>query len=178
MAKFWLGGLVALFMVAVAATLLLESGRAVNVAATAPPDWLDELLPKILHAALERETKGLEVTIPTDAAAVERGFIHYKENCLPCHGGPGIPRTEFAEGLNPSAPELDTPDIAKDEDAELFWITKNGIRMTGMPAFGGNHTDDEIRDILAFVRKLPALDASYKERLKAKAAEDAPHHHH
>src|SRR5688572_8629352 len=111
MAKFWLGGLVALFLVAVVATVLLSSGRGVNVAATAPPDWLDRLAPKVLHAAVERQTKGLTVTVPTDAAAVERGLPHYRENCLPCHGGPGLKRAEFAQGLNPAPPDLDAPGL-------------------------------------------------------------------
>jgi mono/diheme cytochrome c family protein len=181
MAKFWLGGLVSLFLVAVVATVLLSSGRAINVAATAPPDWVDRLAPQVLEAAVKRESKALQVTIPTDPAAMERGFSHYRENCLPCHGAPGGKRTEFAQGLNPQPPELDSPAVKAASDAELFWITKNGIRMTGMPAFGVNHSDDEIRDILAFVRKLPSLDASYKERLKPSVEEDHHHaggHHH
>jgi mono/diheme cytochrome c family protein len=176
MAKFWLGGFVALFLVAVVATVLLSSGRGVNLAATAPPDFIDRLAPRVLDAAIARETKGLTVTLPTDPAAIERGLAHYKENCLPCHGGPGIKRAELAQGLNPAPPELDQPMEADIPDAKLFWIVKNGIRMTGMPAFGVNHSDDEIRDILAAVRKLPDLDAAAKERLKP-AVEDHHHEH-
>jgi mono/diheme cytochrome c family protein len=175
MAKFWLGGLVSLLLVAVVATVLLSSGRGINVAATAPPDFIDRIAPRALEAAVQREAKSVTVTIPTDAAAVERGLSHYKENCLPCHGGRGAKRAEFAKGLNPAPPDLDQPMQADMPDAEMFWIVKNGIRMTAMPAFSVNHSDDEIRDILAFVRKLPDLDAASKEKLKAAAEED--HHH-
>jgi mono/diheme cytochrome c family protein len=176
MAKFWLGGLVSLFIVAVVASVLLSSGRALNVAATAPPDWVDRLGPQVMDAAVKRESRTLQVMIPTEAAAVERGFGHYVENCRPCHGGPGAPRAEFARGLNPSPPDLDSPAFKDVPDAELFWITKNGLRMTGMPAFGVSHTDEEIRDILAFVRKLPNLDESYKQRLKPVVEDEHRHH--
>jgi mono/diheme cytochrome c family protein len=176
MGKFWLGGIASLLLVALVATALLSSGRGVNVAATAPPDFLDRLAPRVLAAAVQRQVKTTTVTLPTDPAAVERGLGHYKENCLPCHGAPGVKPAELAQGMNPSPPELDQPMVTSVSDAELFWVVKNGIRMTGMPAFGVNHSDDELRDIVAFVRKLPALDAATKERLKP-AVEDHHHEH-
>jgi mono/diheme cytochrome c family protein len=60
-------------------------------------------------------------------------------------------------------------------DAELFWVIKNGIRMTGMPAFGVNHKDEEIRHIVAFVRHVPQLTDAERQALKTGAGEE--HHH-
>jgi mono/diheme cytochrome c family protein len=110
-----------------------------------------------------------------DPAAIAAGMDHYRENCLMCHGAPGVPITEIAKGLNPPAPSLgreesDTP------DGELFWVTKHGIRFTSMPAFGLTHTDEEIWKIVAFLRHLPELTAEEKDFLREATEEDEHHH--
>jgi mono/diheme cytochrome c family protein len=174
MAKLLLGAFLAIVLAVLIGFGVIASGRFFNVAASAPADFVDRLAPWAFEKALHRQTAGLQIQLPTDRAAIERGLVHYKENCLPCHSAPGLSPSEFAQGLNPSPPELYTPMAQEESDAELFWITKNGIRMTGMPAFGGNHTDDEIKDILAFVRYLPTIDDKDTERLRPAAAE---HHH-
>jgi hypothetical protein len=60
-------------------------------------------------------------------------------------------------------------------DGELFWIVKHGIRMTGMPAFGENHSDDEIAQIVAFVRHAPQVTETERQALAQ--ALPAEHHH-
>jgi mono/diheme cytochrome c family protein len=174
MGKFFLGALVSLVLVAGGGFYFLWSGR-FPAAATAPADIADRVAPWVLDRVLDRQTAGLSVTLPKDRAALDRGLSHYKENCLPCHAAPGIEKAELAQGLNPSPPELYSPMSQDLSDARLFWITKNGIRMTGMPAFGVNHTDDEIRDIVAFVRRLPDIDEQETAKLKPSEPE---HHHH
>lgn len=146
-----------------------------NVAASAPADWIDGWAPWVLSRSLAKRTASVQVQVPTDAEAVARGLGHYKENCLPCHGAPGVKEAEFSQGMNPMVPGIDSPVVQGASDAQLFWIVKNGIRMSGMPAFGGNHTDSEIADILAFVRHVPKLEPSEKERLGTGTEE---HHHH
>ena len=56
--------------------------------------------------------------------------------------------------MYPRAPELDSDEVQRWTDAELFWIIKNGLRMTGMPAFAHIHSDDEIADLARYVRSL------------------------
>lgn len=74
---------------------------------------------------------------------------------FPCHGAPGRSSEGFASGLNPSPPYLPTGEVQKElTHPELFWVVKNGIKMTGMPAFGGHHDDRALWAIAAFVRKL------------------------
>jgi mono/diheme cytochrome c family protein len=55
-------------------------------------------------------------------------------------------------------------------------VNKNGLRATGMPAFGDNHTDDEIAAITAFVRRTPHLTPEERKELAAAAPPEAPHH--
>ena len=68
--------------------------------------------------------------------------------------------SKFSKGLNPPAPELRKGEVQKEyTDAELYWIIKNGIRMTGMPAFGPTHKENELWVIVAFTRRLPEMQA-------------------
>ncbi|PSC03069.1 cytochrome C class I protein [Alsobacter soli] len=90
--------------------------------------------------------------------------------CPTCHGAPGVEWAKFSEGLNPSPPDL--KDVAKDlEPQQIFWVVKNGIRMTGMPSFAGaGAPDDEIWSIAAFVKKLPEVkEEDYKSWTTAAA---------
>ena len=99
--------------------------------------------------------------MPTDAAAVQAGARAFREHgCINCHGAPGVKWAKFSEGLNPSPPDL--KDVAKDtEPKELFWVIKNGIKMTGMPSFGAaGVSDKDIWTIVAFINKLPTVTAA------------------
>jgi len=84
------------------------------------------------------------------------GFGHYNEMCLDCHGGPGIDREEFAEGMYPLPPTLVGIDSVW-TPAQLFWIVQNGYKFTGMPAFGSTHTDEQIWKIVAFTEHLSRM---------------------
>jgi mono/diheme cytochrome c family protein len=83
--------------------------------------------------------------------------------CEVCHGAPGINQSELSSGLNPLAPELSHA-VEDWSDEELFWITKYGIKMSGMPAWGNTHSDNEIWSIIAFVKQMPEMsDEEYKD---------------
>ena len=64
--------------------------------------------------------------------------------------------------------------IQKRSDGELFWILQNGIRMTGMPAFGPTHKDEELWKMVAFLRHLPELSDEEQKALRPGGQED--HH--
>lgn len=167
--KFFAGVVTTLLVIGAVAGFILATGR-FNVAATAPPDFMDKLAPWALKKAIDRRAREIGDPIARDPGAVARGLSEYREHCLPCHGAPGVDAAEFQEGMNPSAPGIDAPVIQDLSDAELFWVIKNGIRMTGMPAFGVNEKDDEIRDIVAFVRHVPQLTDAERQALKAPPA--------
>ena len=99
-----------------------------------------------------------------DSDLVKMGFVHYREMCVGCHGGPGIERSEIGQGLYPKAPSLAR--VANDwTPQQLFWITKNGLKMTGMPAFGPTHSDEMIWAIVAFTKKLPTITKEQYQKL-------------
>jgi mono/diheme cytochrome c family protein len=72
-------------------------------------------------------------------------------------------RTEISRGLYPRAPELRRG--SRSTPAEDFWVVKNGIKMTGMPAWGVTHDDEILWDVVAFLRKLPELTADQYQAL-------------
>ncbi len=79
--------------------------------------------------------------------------------------------------MNPQPPLLS--DASKQgRDNELFWIIKNGVRMTGMPAFGLTHRDEEIWAIVGFVRQLSHISAEQYEQLREKFPSSLEEHHY
>jgi mono/diheme cytochrome c family protein len=121
-----------------------------------------------------------DIAVPdlSDSSLIKEGFEHYNEMCVSCHGAPGNEETELTKTLNPPAPYL--VEVAKEIDPkELFWITKNGIRMTGMPAWGKTHSDEKIWAIVAFMKTLPSLTIEdYKKMGSGSEDTEEDENHH
>jgi mono/diheme cytochrome c family protein len=173
--KFFAGVVVTVLVVLAIGGFIFATGR-FNVAANAPPDLTEKLAPWVLDKALERRAREVTDPIAKDPGAVARGLSDYREDCLICHGAPGVDAAEFQEGMNPTPPGIDAAVVQNLSDAKLFWVIKNGIRMSGMPAFGLNAKDDEIRDIVAFVRHVPQLTDAERHALKSGAGPDKGDH--
>lgn len=126
----------------------------------------------ILNTTRQRsiESRLKDVTAPNleDKTMIDKGLSHYKEMCEDCHGAPGKQASELSKGLNPPAPDL-VRWGSRISPEEIFWVTKNGIRMTGMPAWGKTHSDKKIWAIVAAVRK---LDQISKEKYNSISEED------
>ncbi len=114
------------------------------------------------ESSIERRARDVQAPNLEGAARLENGFRGYREMCAICHGTPGGKPSPLAKGLNPEPPDL-SEEAEHMSAAELFWVTKNGIRMTGMPAWGPSHNDEELWDIVAFVKALPEISpAEYR----------------
>ena len=93
-----------------------------------------------------------------DPARIGRGAAVYRDHCLQCHGGPGVPQADFGKAMQPvPGPLVDAP--MRWKARELYWITRNGIKMSGMPAWEFHLEDDDIWSVVAFMQRLPALSA-------------------
>ena len=71
-----------------------------------------------------------------------------------CHGEDGVTPTQVGLSLYPPTPSLGAPEIQRYTDAELFWVVKNGIRLTGMPGFGRFYSDQQIWHLVRYIRTL------------------------
>ena len=142
-----------------------------NVAASQEHSALTEwTLETISERSVKRRAGDLPGPLPTDSASLQHGFEHYRAMCEVCHGAPGVDRNEIGEGLNPRPPRL-VRAAAGWSDAELFWITKHGIKATGMPGFGETHDDASLLQIVAFVRRMADMsDTEYADLVASATA--------
>lgn len=156
-------------VLAVLAALGVIYSGVFNVAATvedAPP--LRWALVTTREASIKRHARDIQAPAPGGTEQVENGFRVFREECAMCHTPPGRSPTMMAEGLNPQAPPL--AELVDMNDAELFWVTKNGIRFTGMPAWRPSRTDREIWDVVAFMRTSPNMKAADYDALERRVA--------
>jgi len=131
---------------------------------TEDPAAVTWALTRVRTASIDRHANDNPPASFGDAAMVQAGAKAYASfGCATCHGAPGAKWLKSSEGLHPDPPDL--KEVAgKLSPAQLFWVIKNGINMTGMPSFAeAGARDDEIWSIAAFVKKLPSVsDADYK----------------
>ena len=149
---------------AIGATIFFFGGFYSVAGTAAEPGVVGWALSNVRKASIDRHAGDQPPISLDDPATIQAGARAYAaRGCANCHGGPGVPWAKFSEGLRPDPPDL--KDIAKErEPAQLFWVIKNGVKMTGMPSFGATGaSDQEIWTLVALVKKLPTLtDADYK----------------
>lgn len=145
----------------------------VDVAATTPhPAFIEEFLHETVEHSVRRHAAGILPPALEDAALIADGADHYFPMCEGCHAGPGVDPSELAQGLYPAPPALHEEE--EWSDAELFWITKHGIKASGMPAYGTTHSDEALWAIVAFVRSLPGMTAEAYEPFRPESRTDDP----
>lgn len=110
----------------------------------------------VMRRSVAAQTTGLEVPSLDDPAMVARGAAHYAAGCLPCHGGPGVPRSPLTRHMLPPPPELAGQPSELDAK-EMFWVVKHGLKYTGMPGWLAQQRDDEVWAVVAFLQRLPML---------------------
>jgi cytochrome c1 len=148
-------------LVAAAAGAAVVMGGLYDVSATSSHTApVRSLLEEAMHRSVRLRARGVEVpegwgTTPAQQAL---GAACYRQMCVQCHGGPGEPPSAAALGLQPEPGSL--VDAARRwHPRELYWITRHGLKMTGMPAWAYRLSEDELWAVVGFVRQLPALSA-------------------
>src|SRR5215831_9919879 len=163
--KFWVGLIVGIFVppvLFVAAALL----GLLPAAASDKSLPFEPLLAQAgLFARIHKEAPNRDVSGMTTADLVAGANV-YQRSCAVCHALPGQPVAPIGAGMFPRAPQLLSPNgmVTDDEAGETYWKVKNGIRLTGMPSFAADLTEQQMWQVTAVVKradKLPpeALDA-------------------
>lgn len=158
--RFSLHALAALSIAAAFAALAILATLyfgAYDVTATAPHTrpvhWV---LDKSMRQAVRQRSRNVKAPALDDPALAQRGFALYRDSCLQCHGAPGIAPEGFARGLMPLPNNL-AQTALEWTPAEMYWVTKNGLKMTAMPAWEYRYVDEELWAIVAFLQQLPKL---------------------
>lgn len=115
--------------------------------------------------------------VEPSADALGRARAHFADHCASCHGNDGRGRTKLGQGLYPKAPDMTLPATQSLSDGALFAIIENGVRLTGMPAWGqpGPEDDQETWELVHFIRRLNQLtpdELSEMESLNPKSRKD------
>lgn len=166
--------LVTLVILIAAFTIYIYSG-AYNVSQLSPHNAITKwAVNAAKEKSISKRIQNLKVPAMDDTSMAIEGFKHYNEMCSTCHGGPGISPDELAKGLYPAPPKFykseDMP-----EAAEAFWVIKNGIKFTSMPAFGPTHDDQKIWAITDFLlNKMNKMrPEEYQDWIKKYAGKDS-----
>jgi mono/diheme cytochrome c family protein len=157
-----------LLVVALAAVGFIYSGIYDVAAGTPDTGLIQWALETTQHRSVHRRAEQVKAPPLNDPDLIRTGLIEYHEMCVVCHGAPGVPISPAGQGLNPSPPLL-ADESTRGEAGELFWITKNGIKMTGMPAFGVSHSDEEIWAIVAFMKRMGDLSPEEYQKMVVEA---------
>ena len=156
----------------VAATLVaLAIGGAVFVGSGIYNIGADDHHTKIVLAIISElrdrsiavRARAIDVPNLEDPKRIAAGAEHYAQLCVGCHLAPGITKSDIRTGLYPHPPSLAQEDIRDAQRA--FWTIKHGIKMSAMPAWGKSLDDAAVWDIVAFVRKMPAMSPETYQQL-------------
>lgn len=128
-----------------------------------------------MHSSVRTHAFGIAVPDLEDTALVQRGASHFQGGCVPCHGAPGQPSNPIVRAMLPEPSDLKVG-VLKWKPNELFWIVKNGLKYTGMPAWSAQERSDEVWAVVAFLRQLPGMSTDQYRALASldPRAQDTP----
>jgi cytochrome c553 len=153
-------GIVLTLLCGAAAWLVVAYGGFYNVAASDPhADAVRWTLDTTMRRSVSRQAGDMRMPVSVPQDVLEEGARQYAGACAQCHGAPGEEAEDWAEGMRPEPPAL-TEAAVEWSPEEVAWIVENGIKLSGMPAFGGYLSADDIVAVAAFVRELPSLSAA------------------
>lgn len=115
-----------------------------------------QLLEYAMRQSVKLRSDGISVPDLADEQRIRNGLLHYRAHCLQCHGAPGVAPDSFGFGMTPEPANL-VATAREWQAAEIYWVTRHGIKMTGMPAWEYRLSDKEIWDVVAFIERMPTL---------------------
>jgi cytochrome c len=154
----YLGGAAAAVALAGVLGLAFMKSGLYNVAASSPHSRpMEWVLHGTMIESVRRHAKSVSPPARFSPAQVAAGFCQYEAHCVACHGAAGVAREHWVSGIEPAPPYL-LDATSRWNRAELFWIAKNGIKMTGMPAWTDTMSDRDLWNVVAFMeaaRQMP-----------------------
>ena len=152
-----LAGVVATAAAILAGAAAFVFSGAYNVAATSQHvQPIYTLLGTTMRQSVRLRASGVTEPAPGDAEQGQRGLACYQSLCVQCHGAPGVAQNDIGKSMQPvPGPLVDA--MQRWRPRELYWITRHGIKMSGMPAWEHRLDDGQIWDVVAFLERLQTL---------------------
>lgn len=109
-----------------------------------------------------------DIAVPALGAPqqLRRGAAVYRDNCAQCHGGPGVAQAPIGMSMQPVPGPLSDA-TSRWETRELYWITRHGVKMSGMPAWEVHLSESDLWAVVAFVSAMPGMSARDYRRMTA-----------
>jgi mono/diheme cytochrome c family protein len=164
MKNFVQGIVFALIALSFGGWLYLRLGLA-DLRADVLPSWFEsEISLTALHASVARHAPARNNPIPATEANLLNGARLYRDKCADCHGRPDNPLSDYGASFYPPAPQF-LKVHPRLSDRENFYIIKNGVRRTAMPAWGNIMADSEIWEVVLFLGHLDDLPPAINQEL-------------
>ena len=152
--------LVAGAVVAVGCGFALAAAVRRGFSAREEPTKAEELVARTFRGwATPEAARRVPNPVPIGPEVLARARAHFADHCASCHGNDGSGQTPVGRRLYPRAPDMRSGETQRLTDGELFSIIRNGIRLTGMPAWGNGTPPEDVGtwELVHFIRHLPKL---------------------
>ena len=133
-----------------------------GISAKAEPGVMETVIARTMRGlAIPRGERDLKNPIANSDAVFAAGLAHWADHCAACHGNDGSGDTEIGIGMYPKPPDMRRAPTQELSDGSMFYIIENGIRLTGMPAWGDGTAGSAEGSwhLVHFIRRLPTLTA-------------------
>jgi mono/diheme cytochrome c family protein len=146
---------VPLLVVIVGISWLCASG----LSARDTPGAMESRLASVVQRwAIPRSARGLSNPMQATPELLVEARRHFADHCASCHGNDGSGATEMGQKLYPRVPDMRLAQTQNLSDGEIYYIIENGVRFTGMPAWGtGGTNDHDTWHLVLFIRHLPKM---------------------
>jgi mono/diheme cytochrome c family protein len=153
MKRWFLAILIAL---ALAAVVVIVGLNQIRLDALQEPGQAETFLATVVKQLLVRRSsrEGIPPAPTNLQDSIAEGDKLYATDCSMCHGSDGHTPSDSGRWMYPRASDLTSSPVQRYADRELFWIVKNGIRLSGMPAFGRVESEDHIWHLVNYLRTM------------------------
>ncbi len=155
--RWLLSGALVLLLIQFAAVIVLTGARGVSAreAPTRIEGWVAR---RARDMAIPGDAKRLSNPVAATQEALAEARAHWADHCASCHANDGSGDIAIGKHMYPPAPDMRKPATQDLSDGELFYVIQNGIRLTGMPGWGGSERDAlDSWKLVRFIRRLPHL---------------------
>lgn len=144
---------------------MLSGGLSARPAPSAFEEWAALKLRKL---AVPGRYTAMKNPVAVDDATLKQAMEHWADHCSTCHANDGSGQTTMGRNMYPRPPDMRGGRTQHMSDGEIYYVINQGIRLTGMPAWGEPGDDDrESWKLVAFIRKLPSLTPAEVQAMKA-----------
>ena len=146
-----------LAVLAPAAGLAVAYSGIYNISATSPHlQPVFSLLEIALRHSVRLRARDIKPPALDPPERILRGAALYRDKCVQCHGAPGVAQDDIGKSMQPlPGPLVDA--LQRWRPREIYWITRHGIKMSGMPAWEFHLSDGDLWSVVAFMQHLPTL---------------------